>query len=164
MNSENVVRLMDIFVIGPTNILFAMTVLHNPILFVPVFLTGVLTIWYNYVNFNRFYKHKDPKTFALLPQWIQTLFWDPVNGKTQLLRIVNLLIMYPLLTFALTQSQSQSQPFGNTNLFVYITWLMALFVGTGFFYNLYYFITISMHSDTSEPDQTFVCQYSLDNV
>lgn len=141
MNSANIVRLLDIFAIGPVNILFALTVSHNPLLFIPVFLTGVLTIWYNYINFNRFYKLKDPKTYQLLPSWIQHLFWDPVHGKTQLLRGINLLVMYPLLTYAFMQSTPDG------NFFNCIVWLMALFIATGFFYNLYYFTNIAINGN-----------------
>jgi hypothetical protein len=150
LENDNTVRLLDILLIGPVNILFSLTVLHEKWLFYLVFLTGVLTIFYNYINFNRFYKKRNPRVLVkdsgtrrrpssservlqILPPWIQNLFWDPVNGKTQLLRVVNLLVMYPLLTYALLICDPQSEPF------VWIVWLMGAFVVTGFFYNLYYY-------------------------
>ena len=135
MDFTNVVRCVDIFVLGPINVLFAFTV-ENKLLAWATLITGFLTIFYNSANLCRFLYKFTPKLFEVIPKWCRTLFWDNQHGKTQFLRLINLLVMYPLLVYAYTKSKPKGK------LLMFTKQSMGLFIVLGFLYNLWYFISL----------------------
>jgi hypothetical protein len=145
MDITNIIRLLDIFLIGPVNIIFSLTLIPNWILLIPVFLNGAITIIYNYINFNVYYRHTEPYIYRIVPVNIRKYIWDPINGKTQLIRLVNLFIQYPLLIFAVIHSQP-----GDNFLYQWSVYLMILFIVCGIVYNLWYFLQIKYFNNNKK--------------
>jgi len=146
MDSANIIRLLDIFVIGPATILFAYNIRHLPWLLCALVVSiGMLTIVYNYINFNRLYRGTDPRPYTVLPTWVQNLFWHPVNGKTQLLRLINLFVMYPILFYAWYYSIEEGLYSNVVGLF-----MISFGVLIGFIYNLYYFVKIALQDEQDD--------------
>jgi hypothetical protein len=134
MNSDNIIRLFDVGLIGPMNIIFAFSLPKSNWLFWITLLFGIATVIYNWINFKRFYyKGKDSVLIKFFPKTVRDLLWDPINGKTQLLRVFNLAVMYPLLVYALIQSNP------STLLLLISKWTTAFFVVCGVVYNAYHY-------------------------
>lgn len=117
-------RIVDIFLLGPIQVLIGLYV-KNPILKLFMIITGIANIIYNGHNFLYFQYGRD------ITPMFQTIV-DPKHGKTQLHRIYNIVIMYPIF------------------LYIYLTiqlplWLKIIFfldITIGFAFNLTNFILI----------------------
>ena len=129
----NLIRLLDILVIGPINVLFAFTVKEKWLALVTLVI-GILTILYNFVNLCTF--HFGIRFDLVLPKWLKKLFWHDTNGKTQFLRLINLTIMYPLLILAYLKSYP-----GNW-MMQFTKYTMLFFIISGFIYNLENFLIL----------------------
>lgn len=122
----NTVRLVDIFITGPLQILISTYITKSFLLRYFMLLTGILTILYNghnFLLFNSIFKQPLP---------IFNKFVHAKNGKYQSHRVYNLMIMYPIFLYVLFHI---SMPFELRVLFF-------LNIVIGFSYNLYYFIHI----------------------
>ena len=118
------VRLLDVFYIGPIDILVSSYV-DNKILKYFTLLIGIANILYAGHNF-LYLNAKLIKT----PWKIYRPFLHK-DGKTQILRLYNLLLMYPILIYIY-------------NTTIMPRWLRILFllnIVSGFIYNLFYLIT-----------------------
>ena len=129
-------RLFDVFLIGPITIKFS-EYIKNPCLKLFVWVSGVLTILYNFVNFLRFTFGVEP---SYLPESWTKLFYDPKHGKTQLGRKINLWCMYPLFAIALLNTQHfPSKEKWIRDMFVF-------FLVGGYLYNLKNYLKIQKHN------------------
>lgn len=113
-------RLYDVFISGPTQIAISFYV-KEPFLKCFMLLTGVLNILYNGHNFLRL-----KKPIPLFKPYI-----DVKYGKTQIHRLFNLLIMYPLFKEA-----SKYLPPKIKLFFIFQIIIGVIFNSLTFFYNL----------------------------
>ena len=109
------VRLLDIFISGPLQI-YISTFLKG---FLKWFMlvTGTSNILYNGHNYLYFHDY--------IKNYIKPI--TTTNGKTQIHRIYNLLIMYPIFLYIMLYCK----------LPIYVTILLFLNIISGFSYNLY---------------------------
>lgn len=115
------VRLIDVFILGPFQILISMY-LKRKDLKVFFLLVGILNIIYNLHNYLYFNKQVIKPPLMLV---------DMVShGKTQIHRIYNICIMYPIMAYTLL---TQKLP-------RYLQVFLALDIVSGTLYNLYYFL------------------------
>ena len=120
-------RLIDVFLSGPLQILVSQYITNNNVLFYFMLITGILTILYNAHNFllfNSTLKHPIP----LLKKFVHKK-----NGKTQLHRMYNLVIMYPIFTYVLL----------NISMPLQIRIFLLINIIIGFSYNLFYYKKIN---------------------
>ena len=122
----NAVRLTDVFFSGPLQIVVS-TYIRTPLLRYFMLFTGILNIIYNGHNFLLFnYTIKQP-----LP--ILNKFIHFKNGKYQLHRLYNLIIMYPIFTYVLL----------NIVMPIEVRILLLFNIIVGISYNLFYYLTLS---------------------
>ena len=84
-------RLIDVFILGPMQILIS-TYVRNPFLKVFMFVVGLSSILYN--GHNYLYLER-----GVIPNLIPGL--NTQSGKTQIHRLYNLVVMYPLFLVVL---------------------------------------------------------------
>ena len=118
-------RLADVFIDGPLQIYIGTLLPKYSFLQLFMIFTGLSSIVFNGHNF----LYIDAKVLSnpLIPYVVH-----PQNGKYQIHRVWNLLVMYPIFYIV-----SQRPELQNTG------WILTLFRITiiiGFLYNLYYFI------------------------
>ena len=130
------IRLADIFIIGPITILMSQYI-KNDYLKMFVLVSGILTILYNLINFLRFTFYIEP---SYLPFSLQSWF-HPIHGKTQTQREINLYLMYPL--FILSLFNLEKIPKHKQ----WIKTLFVLFLFGGVIYNLKYYLEIQQLKD-----------------
>jgi len=131
--STSNLRLGDVFIIGPITMMFSKYIKLDWLKSL-VWLAGLLTVVYNLINFLKFtvgIPHN-----KMVPNPIRDLLYHPKHGKTQLQRLINLIIMYPLFWYSL--SHLKSIPPSK----MYIKWLFQFFLYIGFVYNLNNYIAI----------------------
>lgn len=83
-------RLIDVFLLGPIQILVGLLINDNIFLRLFMILTGILNIIYNGNNYLYF-------NYGVKP--ILSPFVNKKHGKTQIHRIYNLLVMYPIFYY-----------------------------------------------------------------
>jgi hypothetical protein len=121
-------RLIDVFFTGPLQILIS-SYMKNVFLKYYMLIVGISNIIYNGHNYLLFdEKIKSP----YLPLPILKSLIYPKYGKTQMHRIYNLLIMYPIFTYIVLF----------TKLPYILSILLTINIFIGFFYNLYYFVVL----------------------
>ena len=127
MNHNNV-RLIDIFLSGPLQILVSSYITHKPLFLLRYFIlfTGILNIIYNGHNF-LFFNSTIRQPLPLIKPFV-----DLKNGKTQSHRLYNLIIMYPIFIFVLLNIDMPIQ--------VWLLFLINITIGVA--YNLFYYLTI----------------------
>jgi len=118
------IRLIDIFFIGPLDLLISKYV-ENKFLKYFMIYTGVTNILYN--GFNYLYLEQN-----IIDKNYLGILVDKKHGKTQIHRLYNLLIMYPLMI----------QVYRTTKLPKLLKKYLKINIILGFLYNLYYFILI----------------------
>jgi hypothetical protein len=125
---HNNVRLIDIFLSGPIQILVSSYITHKPLFLLRYFIlfTGILNIIYNGHNFLLF------NSTIKQPLPLIKTFVDLKNGKTQSHRLYNLIIMYPIFIIVLLNIDMPIQ--------VWILFLINITIGVA--YNLFYYLTI----------------------
>lgn len=120
---DNDMRLIDVFVLGPLQI-YVSTFIKSGGFKYFMLLTGIINILFNGQN------------YLLTKRYIKTpLILNPFiskNGKHQLHRIYNLLIMYPIFLYIVL----------NYNLPPYLRMLFFFNIFLGFFINLYNYVDI----------------------
>jgi hypothetical protein len=125
------IRLFDIFFIGPFLIHCQKYIKNKHFNYILIIL-GILTIIYNLVNILYI-------NFKLIdiPNCLKYII-DIKLGKTQLLRLINIIIMYPLLAYIY-----------KTNNFPTTTSIIFIIINSiGVLYNLFYYIHyIYKHND-----------------
>ena len=122
----NVVRLTDVFFSGPLQIIVS-NYIRKPLLRYFMLFTGILNIIYNGHNFLLFNSTiKEP-----LP--ILNKFIHFKNGKYQLHRLYNLIIMYPIFTYVLL----------NIVMPIEARILLLFNIIVGISYNLFYYLSLS---------------------
>jgi hypothetical protein len=122
----NIFRLMDVFMSGPLQIIVSTYITRSALLRYFMLITGILNILYNGHNF-LFFESILKKPLPILNKFIHLK-----NGKHQLHRLYNLIIMYPVFTYVLL---TIAMPFE-------LRIMLLINIVIGFFYNLYYYITI----------------------
>ena len=120
------VRLLDVFILGPLQIFISLHV-KNKLLKYFLFIIGVSNIIYNGHN----YLYLDLNILKK-PLSIFSPFINKNYGKTQLQRLFNIFIMYPIFMHILR----------TTNISNYIKLLFLVQIVFGFTYNLKNFIDI----------------------
>jgi len=120
----NKVRLIDVFVTGPLQIIISNYITTSPVLRYFMLMTGILNIIFNGHNFLLF------DSIFKKPLPILNKFIHVTHGKYQLHRLYNLIIMYPIFIYVLL------------NIVMPIELRILLFVNIviGFLYNLFYYI------------------------
>ena len=119
----NEVRLIDVFMSGPLQIIVSTYITHSPLLRYFMLMTGVINILYNGHNFLLF------NSTLKRPLPILKPFIHPNNGKYQLHRLYNLIIMYPIFLYVLLNIV---MPFE-------LRILLLINIIIGFVYNAYYY-------------------------
>ena len=123
---SNKVRLIDVFITGPLQIIISNYIKTSPLLRYFMLTTGILNIIYNGHNFLLF------NSTLKQPLPVLNKFIHLQNGKFQLHRLYNLIIMYPVFVYVLLNIV---MPFE-------LRILLLINIVIGFLYNLYYYITI----------------------
>ncbi len=118
-------RIVDIFLLGPVQILVGLHV-KNPLLKLFMIITGIANIVYNGHNFLYFQYKRD-----ISPMFHKIV--DPIHGKTQLHRLYNVLIMYPVFLYV----------YLTTPLPVWLRFIFFFDITIGFIFNLANFIKLS---------------------
>ena len=93
--SNTKLRLVDVFITGPLQIVVSSYITTSPLLRYFMLITGILTILYNGHNFLLF------NSTIKKPLPIVEKFVDLKNGKYQSHRLYNLIVMYPIFTYVL---------------------------------------------------------------
>ena len=93
--SNTKLRLVDVFITGPLQIVVSSYITTSPLLRYFMLITGILTILYNGHNFLLF------NSTIKKPLPIVEKFIDLKNGKYQSHRLYNLIVMYPIFTYVL---------------------------------------------------------------
>ena len=121
-------RLIDVFLSGPLQILISSYIknVYFKYYILIVCISNIIYNGHNYLLFDE--KIKSP----YLPLPIFKTLIDPKHGKTQMHRIYNLIIMYPIFTYIVLF----------TKLPHILTILYTINIIIGFFYNLYYFVVL----------------------
>jgi|688.fasta_scaffold470568_2 hypothetical protein len=122
-NSNNI-RLVDVFITGPLQI-YVSTFLKNIYFKYFILLTGVLNITFNGYVFllkSKYIKQKH--------RYLKHFITE--NGKTQIHRLYNLFIMYPIFLYIIL----------NFKLPTHLQLIFFINIITGFIFNLYNFIVI----------------------
>jgi uncharacterized protein YhhL (DUF1145 family) len=122
----NIFRLMDVFITGPLQIIVSNYITKSALRYF-MLITGILNIIYNGHNFLLF------ESVLKKPLPILNKFIHLKNGKHQLHRLYNLIIMYPVFTYVLLNIV---MPFE-------LRILLLINIVIGFLYNLYYYININ---------------------
>ena len=122
---RNELRLIDVFFLGPLQIVIS-TYIPNIFFKNFILITGILNILFNGHN------------FLLINKTIKNpiLFFKPfINkiGKSQLHRLYNLIVMYPIFLYSLL--------FYKLPYYLYNLFLLNIVIG--FLFNLYFFVIIN---------------------
>jgi hypothetical protein len=115
----NKIRLIDVFITGPLQI-YISTFLKNIFFKYFMLITGVLNITFNgyvYLLKSKYIKKKHPYLKHIITE----------NGKTQIHRFYNLLVMYPIFLYILL----------NFKLPPYLQLVFLINIIIGFIFNLY---------------------------
>ncbi len=123
-NKNNNIRLLDVFITGPLQI-YISTLLKNIFFKYFMLITGVLNIIFNgyvYLLESKYIKRKHPYLKHIITE----------NGKTQIHRLYNLFIMYPIFLYILL----------NFKLPPYLQLVFFINIIIGFIFNLHNFILI----------------------
>ena len=124
---NNKVRLVDVFFSGPLQIIVSNYIIKTPLLRYFMLFTGILSIIYNGHNFLLF------NSTLKQPLPILNKFIHLKNGKYQLHRLYNLIIMYPIFIYVLL----------NIVMPIELRILLLINIVVGFVYNLFYYLTLS---------------------
>jgi len=129
-------RLVDVFLIGPITVLFSFFVKEEWLSLFILF-SGILTIVYNGINWANINTNSQLKW---IPESWRKKFIHPIRGKTQLVRLLNLLIMYPLFIYAfwIVTKRMTGKPCITQKIVVV---LFGIFAILGFLYNLKNFLS-----------------------
>ena len=122
--NSNKIRLIDVFITGPLQI-YISTFLKNIFFKYFMLITGVLNITFNgyvYLLKSKYIKKKHPYLKHIITE----------NGKTQIHRFYNLLVMYPIFLYILL----------NFKLPPYLQLVFLINIIIGFIFNLYNFVSI----------------------
>jgi hypothetical protein len=130
------IRLIDVFITGPLQIIVSTYITRSSSLRYFMLITGILNILYNGHNF-LFFESVLKKPLPILNKFIHLK-----NGKHQLHRLYNLIIMYPVFTYVLLNI---AMPFE-------LRILLLIDIVIGFFYNLYYYLTIQRADKKQKAD------------
>lgn len=133
----NELRLLDVFITGPLQIIVSTYITRSPLLRYFMLITGTLNILYNGHNFLLF----DSRLKQPLP--VLNKFIHLKNGKYQIHRLYNLTIMYPVFIYVLSTIVMPIE----------LRILLLINIVIGFLYNLYYYINIrrlNSYNDKSE--------------
>lgn len=117
--NSNKIRLIDVFITGPLQI-YISTFLKNIFFKYFMLITGVLNITFNgyvYLLKSKYIKKKHPYLKHIITE----------NGKTQIHRFYNLLVMYPIFLYILL----------NFKLPPYLQLVFLINIIIGFIFNLY---------------------------
>ena len=120
---SNKVRLTDVFITGPLQIIISNYISTSPLLLYFMLITGISTIIYNGHNFLLF------GSVLKKPLPILNKFVHSEHGKYQLHRLYNLTIMYPIFIYVLLNIV---MPFE-------LRILLLINIVVGFLYNLFYY-------------------------
>jgi hypothetical protein len=127
----NTIRLFDVFVSGPLQIIISTYITRSSLslslLRYFMLITGILNIIYNGHNFLLF------DSILKQPLPILNKFIHLKHGKFQLHRLYNLIIMYPIFIYVLL----------NIGMPFELRILLLINIVIGFLYNLFYFINYS---------------------
>lgn len=115
------VRLIDVFILGPFQILVGISLKRKDLKAFFV-LVGFFNILYNLHNYLYFDK-------KVLPSPIMPIDMAS-RGKTQIHRLYNILVMYPIMAYTLSTQRLPK----------YLQVFLVLDVVIGTLYNLYYFL------------------------
>ena len=119
-------RLMDVFITGPLQILVSTYIANTPVLRYFMLLTGIMNIIYNSHNYLLF------SSTIKSPLPIIKHFVHLKNGKTQLHRLYNLFIMYPIFIIVLLKYHMPIE----------VKFWFLINIVIGFNYNLFYYLTL----------------------
>jgi uncharacterized protein YhhL (DUF1145 family) len=133
----NIFRLMDVFITGPLQIIVSTYITRSALLRYFMLITGILNIIYNGHNFLLF------ESILKKPLPILNKFIHLKNGKHQLHRLYNLIIMYPVFTYVLLNI---AMPFE-------LRILLLINIIIGFLYNLYYYIYYTNNNRRVESEK-----------
>ena len=123
-NNSNNIRLIDVFITGPLQI-YISTLLKNIFFKYFMLITGILNITFNGYVFllkSKYIKKKHAYLKHIITE----------NGKTQIHRLYNLFIMYPIFLYILF----------NFNLPPYLQLVFFINITIGFAFNLHNFMLI----------------------
>lgn len=118
------IRIIDVFITGPLQIYISLF-LKNVFLKYFMLLTGILNIAFNgyvYLLENKFIKRKH--------RYLKYFITE--DGKTQIHRLYNLIIMYPIFLYILLHFKLSN----------FIQFAFSMNIIIGFIYNLYNFILL----------------------
>ena len=128
----NEFRLIDVFISGPLQIIISTYITRSPLLRYFMLITGIINILYNWHNFLLF------NSTLKRPLPILKPFVHQKNGKYQLHRLYNLLIMYPVFIYVLL----------NIGIPFEFRILLLFNIVIGILYNLYFLNRIYNKYDT----------------
>jgi hypothetical protein len=118
-------RLVDVFLLGPMQILIGTYIKNDNFLRLFMMITGIANILYNAHNF--LYFKYGMKIIPILYNFV-----SKIHGKLQIHRIYNLIIMYPIFTYIYYKIELPN-------------WLKYLFLANiviGFIFNMYNFVKL----------------------
>ena len=123
-NNNNNIRLVDVFITGPLQI-YISTLLKNIFFKYFMLITGLLNIIFNgyvYLLESKYIKKKHAYLKHIITE----------NGKTQIPRLYNLIVMYPIFLYILL----------NFKLPPYLQLVFFINITIGFIFNLHNFMVI----------------------
>ena len=123
-NNNNNIRLVDVFITGPLQI-YISTLLKNIFFKYFMLITGLLNIIFNgyvYLLESKYIKKKHAYLKHIITE----------NGKTQIHRLYNLIVMYPIFLYILL----------NFKLPPYLQLVFFINITIGFAFNLHNFMLI----------------------
>ena len=123
-NNNNNIRLVDVFITGPLQI-YISTLLKNIFFKYFMLITGLLNIIFNgyvYLLESKYIKKKHAYLKHIITE----------NGKTQIHRLYNLIVMYPIFLYILL----------NFKLPPYLQLVFFINITIGFIFNLHNFMVI----------------------
>ena len=123
-NNNNNIRLVDVFITGPLQI-YISTLLKNIFFKYFMLITGLLNIIFNgyvYLLESKYIKKKHAYLNHIITE----------NGKTQIHRLYNLIVMYPIFLYILL----------NFKLPPYLQLVFFINITIGFIFNLHNFMVI----------------------
>ena len=123
-NNNNNIRLVDVFITGPLQI-YISTLLKNIYFKYFMLITGLLNIIFNgyvYLLESKYIKKKHAYLKHIITE----------NGKTQIHRLYNLIVMYPIFLYILL----------NFKLPPYLQLVFFINITIGFIFNLHNFMVI----------------------
>jgi hypothetical protein len=129
-------RILDVIVLGSMKMVLS-NYTKSELLGWVMLISGICTSLYNLCNWI-IIDHGG--AVIGIPGWFRKLFFHPVHGKSQLLRLVNLFVMYPLLYIGYKQiEKNPRKPKAIAELNKLFFWTL---IG-GFIFNGYNYIKIA---------------------